>query len=215
MERKVVLKWLRIFSIIFFLLSVVELLDLILFSTLINLTLDSSQYSIISIIFESGLMTPHAILLWIFLLCVICGFIVLSYSLFNIAKKDKIENRTLAKFLLLIGLFLIIGGFINTSIITLLGNSIINTIIPDTLQTILNTQSLLGSIMWYYFSIVISCFFISGLIFGGIGLKWMLLIQEEEKSDTSTWILTYPNDNNLRNAFVFILKDERSKDYLK
>ena len=189
MERKVVLKWLRIFSIIFFLLSVVELLDLILFSTLINLTLDSSQYSIINIIFESGLMTPHAILLWIFLLCVICGFIVLSYSLFNVAKKNKIENRSLAKFLLLIGLFLIIGGFINTSIITLLGNSIINTttpVLPDTLQNVIHYQSLLGSVMWYYFSIVVSCFFISGLIFGGIGLKWMLLIQEEEKTDAKT-----------------------------
>lgn len=205
MERKIILKWLRIFSIIFFLLSVVELLDLILFSTLINLTLDSShtisvypywvhytQYSIINIIFESGLMTPHAILLWIFLLCVICSFIVLSYSLFNVAKKDKIENRSLAKFLLLIGLFLIIGGFINTSFITLLGNSTIDTIttiipdIPDTLQIVLNTQSLLGSIMWYYLTIVVSCFLISGLIFGGIGLKWMLLIQEEEKPDTST-----------------------------
>lgn len=192
MERKAVLKWLKIFSIIFFLLSVVELLDLILFSVLINLTLDSSQYSIISIIFESGLMTPHAILLWIFLLCVICGFIVLSYSLFNVAKKNKIEDRTLAKFLLLIGLFLIIGGFIKTSFITLLGNSTVYTLITiiplesDTLLLLLNTQSLLGSIMWYYLTIVVSCFLISGLIFGGIGLKWMLLIQEEEKTETNT-----------------------------
>ena len=203
MERKVVLKWLKIFSIIFFILSVVELLDLILFITLINLTLDSypysilyyTPYSIISIIFESGFMTPHAMLLWIFLLCVICGFLVLSYSLFNVAKKNKIENRTLAKFLLLIGLFLIIGGFINTSIISLLGNSIINTSspilpvlldLPDTLQNVIHYQSLLGSVLWYYFSIVVSCFFISGLIFGGIGLKWMLLIQEEEETDANT-----------------------------
>ncbi|NVM46206.1 MAG: hypothetical protein HWN79_14915 [Candidatus Lokiarchaeota archaeon] len=184
MERKAVLKWLKIFSIIFILLSVVELLDIIFFSSLINLTLDSLQYSIINIIFESGLMTPHAILLWIFLLCVICGFIVFSYSLFNVAKKDKIENRTLAKFLLLIGLFLIIGGFIKTSFIALLGNSTINTIIPDTLLNAINSQSLLGSIMWYYFILVVSCFLISGLIFGGIGLKWMLLIQEEETSNS-------------------------------
>jgi len=185
LERKAVLKWLKIFSIIFILLSVVELLDLIFFSTLINLTLDSSQYSIIHIIFESGFMDIHAILLWIFLLCVICGFIVLSYSIFNAAKKNKIENFTLAKFLLLIGLFLIIGGFIKTSFIALLGNSTINTIIPDTLQNVILTQSLLGTIMWYYFTVVVSCFLISGLIFGGIGLKWMLLIQEEEETSNS------------------------------
>ena len=184
MERKAVLKWLKLFSIIFMLLSVVELLDIILFSSLINLTLDSSQYNIISIFFESGFMAIHAMILWIFLLCVICGFIVFSYSIFNVAIKNKIENRTLAKFLLLIGLFLIIGGFIKTSFITLLGNSTINTIIPDTFQNVVNSQSLLGSIMWYYFTLVVSCFLISGLIFGGVGLKWMLLIQEEETSNS-------------------------------
>jgi len=37
--------------------------------------------------------------------------------------------------------------------------------------------------MWIYFTVVTSCFLISGLIFGGIGLKWMLLIQEEETSN--------------------------------
>ncbi len=192
MERKVVLKWLKIFSASFFILSIVELLDLILFSFLINLTLDSAQYNIFSIIFQSGFMTAHAMLLWIILLCVICSFIVLSLSIFKVAKKNTIDSYTLAKFLLLIGLFLIIGGFIKTNFVVLLGNSNLNTIIPvipvlleipDTLQNVINYQSLFGSIMWFYFTVVVSCFLISGLIFGGIGLKWMLLIQEEKTSN--------------------------------
>jgi len=187
MERKVVLKWLKIFSASFFILSIVELLDLILFSTLIDLTLDSAQYNIFSVIFQSGFMTAHAMLLWIILLCVICSFIVLSLSIFKVAKKDTIDNYTLAKFLLLIGLFLIIGGFIKTNFIVSLGNNNLNTIIPPTLPpTLQNTiyaQSLFGSIMWGYFTVVVSCFLTSGLIFGGIGLKWMLLIQEEETSN--------------------------------
>jgi hypothetical protein len=37
--------------------------------------------------------------------------------------------------------------------------------------------------MWYYLTVVVGCFLVSGLIYGGIGLKWMLLIQEEKKSN--------------------------------
>ncbi|MHA1235985.1 MAG: hypothetical protein ACTSQL_13005 [Promethearchaeota archaeon] len=72
-------------------------------------------------------MTSHAALLWIVLLCIFSGFIVLSYSIFTVAKKNTLDDYILAKFLLLIGLFLIIGGFITMSIIFLLGNSTINT----------------------------------------------------------------------------------------
>ena len=189
MERKAVLKWLKIFSAGFFILSIVELLNLISFSFLVNLTLDSTQYNIFSVIFQSGFMTAHAMLLWIILLCVICSFIVLSLTIFRVAKKNTIENHLLAKFLLLIGLFLIIGGFIKTNFIVLLGNGNLNTImpvlpvLPDTLQNVIYWQSLFGTLMWIYFIIVTSCFLISGLIFGGIGLKWTLLIQEEETSN--------------------------------
>jgi hypothetical protein len=187
LERNAVLKWLKIFSVIFFLLSVVELLDLILFSTIINLNLDGSPYSVVNLIFQSGFMAVHATLLWVFLLCIICAFIFLSYSLFIVAKKDSIENYTLAKFLLLIGLFLIIGGFIKTDFMTLLANSHINAGIPNiTLQNALYNPSitpLFGAIMWIYFTVVVSCFLCSGLIFGGVGLKWMLLIQEEKRAE--------------------------------
>ena len=191
MEREAVLKWLKIFSVIFLILSIVELLDLILFSSLITLNLDGSQYSIINLIFQSGFMTIHSMLLWIILLCVICLFIVLSLSIFRVAKKNKIENYILAKFLLLIGLFLIIGGFIKTNFIVLLGNSNINTSITpvnkfqNALYAPTITPTIFGAIMWIYFTVVISSFLVSGLIFGGIGLKWMLLIQEESSSNQS------------------------------
>lgn len=186
MERKVVLKWLKIFSASFFILSTVELLDLILFSFLINVNLDGVYYNVFNIIFQSGFMTIHASLLWIILLCVICSYIVLSLSIFKVAKKNTIENHTFAKFLLLIGLFLVIGGFIKTNFVILLGNSYINTgITYIAFQEALYSPSItpvIGAIMWVYLTIVISCFLVSGLIFGGVGLKWMLLIQEEKET---------------------------------
>jgi hypothetical protein len=36
--------------------------------------------------------------------------------------------------------------------------------------------------MWVYFIVVVCSFLVSGLIFGGVGLQWMLLIQDEGAS---------------------------------
>jgi len=186
MERKVVIKWLKIFSSSFLILSLVGLINLILFSTIINLTLDSQQFTILPIIFQLGFMSFHAGLLWIVLLCIFCGFIVLSFSIFKVAKNNTLDDTILAKFLLLIGLFLIIGGFITMNFIVLLGNSTINTGITNIMfQNALYSPSItpiFGAIMWWFFTVVIYSFLVSGLIFGGVGLKWMLLIQEEEST---------------------------------
>ncbi len=190
MERKVVIKWLKIFSISFLILSLVGLVNFILFSTLINISLDSQQFNILTIIFQSGFMTFHAGLLWIILFSIYCGFIVLSYSIFNVANKNTLDDNILAKFLLLIGLFLIIGGFITMNFIFSLGHSTINTgTTTITFQNALYTPSItpaIGAIMWLYHTFVVDCFLVSGLIFGGIGLKWMLLIQEEELTNNQS-----------------------------
>ena len=111
---------------------------------------------------------------------------MLSYSIFTVANKNTLDDKILAKFLLLIGLFLIIGGFITMNFIVLLGNSTINTgLTTIKFRNALYTPSItpvIGAIMWFYFPFVVSCFLISGLIFGGIGLKWLLLIEEKEES---------------------------------
>jgi hypothetical protein len=186
MERKAVNKWLKIFSISFLILSIVSLVDLILFSSIINVFIDSQNLTILTIIFQSGLMSFHAMLIWIILFVIFCGFIVFSYSIFKVANKNTIKDEILAKFLLLIGLFLIIGGFITMNFIVLLGKTYINSVpTPITFQNALYSPSItpiIGAIMWMYFSFFIYCFLISGMIFGGIGLKWMLLIQEKENS---------------------------------
>jgi len=185
MERKLVLKWLSIFSVSFFILSIVELLDLIIFSTVITMDLDG-QLTIFNVIFQSGFMSIHAPLLWIILLCVICAFIALALSIYRVAKKQIIENFNLAKFMLLIGLFLVIGGFIKMSFIVLLGNNTISTgLTTITFQEALYTPtitSVIGAIMWVYFIVVVCSFLISGITFGGVGLQWMLLIQDEKAS---------------------------------
>jgi len=186
MERKVILKWLSIFSVSLFVLLIVELLDLIIFSTVISMNLDTQQFTIFNVIFQSGYMSIHAPLLWIFLLCVICAFITLTFSIYRVAKKQIIENYNLAKFMLLIGLFFVIGGFIKMSFIVLLGNNIVSTgSTTITFQNALYSPTItpvIGAIMWVYFIVVVCTILISGLIFGAIGLQWMLLIQNEKAS---------------------------------
>jgi len=186
MERKIILKWLSIFSVSFFILSIVELLDLIIFSTVISMDLDGIQFTIFYVIFQSGFMSIHAPLLWIILLCVICAFVALALSIYRVTKKQIIEDYNLAKFLLLIGLFLVIGGFIKMSFIVLLGRNIINTgLTTIAFQSALYSPTItpvIGAIMWVYFIVVVCSFLVSGLIFGGIGLQWMLLIQNERDS---------------------------------
>jgi len=190
MERKVVLKWVKIFSIGFLILSLVGLVDLILFSTIINVILDSTQYTILTIIFQSGFMTFHAVLIWIVLLCTFCGFIALSCAIFKVASNNTLDEKILAKFLLLIGLFFIIGGFITMSFVVLLGKSTINTGITNiAFQHAIYSPSItsaIGALMWWYFTVFVACFLISGLIFGGFGLQWMLLIEEEESVKSQT-----------------------------
>ena len=185
MERKLVLKWLSIFSVSFFILSIVELLDFIIFSTVITMDLDG-QLTIFNVIFQSGFMSIHAPLLWIILLCVICAFIALALSIYKVAKKQIIENYNFAKFMLLIGLFLIIGGFIKMSFIVILGNNIISTgSTTITFQNAIYSPTItpvIGAIMWVYFIVVVCSFLILGMIFGAFGLQWMLLIQNEEVS---------------------------------
>ena len=144
------------------------------------------QLTIFYVIFQSGFMSIHAPLLWIFLLCVICAFIALALSIYKVAKKQIIEDYNLAKFMLLIGLFLVIGGFIKMSFIVLLGNNTISTgLTTITFQNAIYSPTItavIGAIMWVYFIVVVCSFLISGLIFGGFGLQWMLLIQNEKAS---------------------------------
>ncbi len=90
MERKIVLKWVSIFSVSFFILSIVELLDFIIFSTVITMDLDG-QLTIFNVIFQSGFMSFHAPLLWIILLCVICAFIALAFQYIELQRNKSLK----------------------------------------------------------------------------------------------------------------------------
>ena len=189
MERKKILTWMGFFGLSFIILSVLELVVFFLFYMGVPMDLSGNINPIINVILYSGLMTPHASLLMIISFIVILIFFCLGYFVFNAARKKKLKDFDLSRFWLVIGLFLILGGFIKMEFLVLLARSTIMGSIPDVeifhdaLFNITITP-LIGPILWYFFSVFVCYFLISGLIFGGVGLKWYLDIQENQPKNS-------------------------------
>jgi hypothetical protein len=184
LEIKVVYKWLGIFGVAFFLISMVELILNLIFSMTIPMNLNGDNLPVGGVIFASGFMPVHAILIEIILLCTILIFMALGAILFFISRKKEFQELNLAKYILIIGLFLMIGGFFNVTFLTFLGKTEINTgSITIQFQTAIYTPSitpLFGAIIWMYFIGVVCTFLISGVIFGAVGLKWILNLQKKK-----------------------------------
>ena len=183
MEKDTILKFLTYFNITFTIVILIEFIVIILFSTLIELNLGPYTINIITMIFASGFTSLDVILEWILLLTAICGFLVLNIALLIISIKKKKEGILLAKFLLMIGMFFLISGFIKLFSIYILANSVIQYNSSSIVfQTALYTDSItpfLGAVMWIYISAVTMSILVSGLFFGGIGLKTMLKMEEK------------------------------------
>jgi len=183
MKKDNIFKYLTYFSISFIIVIIIELIAIILFSTIIELNLGPYTVNLITLIFVSGFTSLDVILEWILLLTAICGFLALNIALLIISIKKKKENILLAKFLLMIGMFFLISGFIKIFSIYLLANSVIqynsSSIVFQTALYTNSITSFLGAVMWIYISAVTMSILVSGLVLGGIGLKTMLKMEEK------------------------------------
>ena len=167
----------------FFGISLVELVFSIIFNTAIVMNLNGDNYTVGEVILASGFMDIHALLIDIIIISTIIIFLTLGLILYLVSKKKALGEFTLAKFLLLIGLFLIIGAFFKMTFLVFLGKSEINTgTLPLFFHDAMFSQSitpLLGLVIWMSFIGIVCCFLIFGLIFGAVGLKWSLSLQEK------------------------------------
>ncbi|MGB5909677.1 MAG: hypothetical protein WBH31_00650 [Promethearchaeia archaeon] len=183
MKKDTIFKYLTYFSIGFIIVILIELIAIILFSTIIELNLGPYTVNLITLMFVSEFTSFDVILEWILLLTTICGFLALNIALCIISIKKKKGDILLAKFLLMIGMFFLISGFIKMFSIYLLAHSVIQYNSSSIIfQTALYTDSitpLLGAVMWIYFSAVTMSILISGLVFGGIGLNFMISMEEK------------------------------------
>jgi hypothetical protein len=187
MKRDNIFKCLKYFSISFIIVVAIEFIDFALFSSIIELNLGIYNLNIITLIFTSGFTPIEVVLEWLILLITICGFLVFGIVLLIISFKRNLDEKVLVKFILLIGLFFLIVGLIKIFSIYLLANCVIKYDSTSiSFQSAIYTgtiTSFMGAIMWIYFSAVSMVILTSGLIFGGVGLKSLLNL--ENKSNIS------------------------------
>jgi len=182
MNQKVVLKYLKLFGLGFIIVSLIEFIDIILLSTVIKTSINGDNLTLIQLLFETGLFTIDSAFLWIFLMIIPFIFIALGFILIKIVKKENLDRSILSKDILIIGLFLLVGSFIKMVYVVFLANTKLNLGSPVKFQHLLYNPLItpfIGAVMWIYLYSVTGAYLISGLIFGGVGLKWILIIEKE------------------------------------
>ena len=172
MKRSAIFKWFFIFSVAFIILLVIEIVVYFIFTFAIEITVDTEQYLTFDLIFTSGLMPINAAVLWIMIFIAICAFLVVSLITCWVALKKKLVDKVLAKSLLVLGVVLIIGAFIKMMYIVLLAQTEINAPVSIDFLGALWSSNVIAVILWLYFTAIVCCFLITGLIYGATGIKW-------------------------------------------
>jgi hypothetical protein len=183
MNREGVLKWLKIFSIGFIILFILEILDLFLFGNM-QITLENENIFLTRLLFSSEFTNLSISILYILLVIISFLFLTLSIIILRLSFKTKMETIRLSKMVFMVGLFFLVADFMKLFFIYMLDNTIIS-IPPSTsynfIEIIFNFSitPLFVAIMWLYLIVVVATMIISGLIFGGVGLQWFLKLQDD------------------------------------
>lgn len=183
MKRHLVLRYLKLWNLGFCLVSGFEIIAFIILSFFIPVNINSQEYTILSLLFTSGLATIHLPLLWILLFTSIVILIIFAVIILILVNNEKIQNIIYARILLSSGFFLLVTNFIKVETIYILSKSILDPsgtslIFELILYNPANTP-FLGAALWIYFMASACVYFISGLVFAAIGLKWIQLLEKE------------------------------------
>ena len=186
MKYEKVLRFLEIIGSIFIIVSLTEIAYLIL----LNFTpfiLDGNSVLLSEFIYSATIFPLSGTLLWLFVNISAVCFIIFGVFIFKLSSNKNIESIPLAKYIVVIGMVIVLGSFVKMDFLVLLGKTNITTTFTNiSFQNALfdpSTTAIIPAIFWVYF-ISINCFLlISGLILTAIGIKWTLLQEKaEEKS---------------------------------
>ena len=183
MKREVVLKWLKIFSIAFIFLYIIEFIDLLFFGNM-QINLEGEQVLLTNLIFSSEFINLTSSISYIFLVSLSLTFLIFSMFLLRISIQGKIENLRLSKIIFMAGLICLTADFIKLFYIYIIDTSIIS-IPPSTSYTFIeivfnySITPLFVEFMWFYIIIVAAIMIFSGLILSGVGLQWFLKLENE------------------------------------
>jgi hypothetical protein len=184
MKYEKVVIFLEIVGSIFIVISILEIVYVVLlhFTPFI---LDGNLLSLFEFIYSSTIFPLSGTLLWLFMIISMFGYLILGIFLFKLSSTKKIESGPLAKYIVVIGMVILLGGFVKMNYFVLLGKSTISTTYTTiSFQNALYNTSITGimpAIFWIYFMSVNCAIMITGLVVTAVGIKWTLL-QEAEKS---------------------------------
>lgn len=184
MDHKKVIKFLTIIGYIFIIISYIE----IIFFIALNFTnfnyLDINPIHLSDFIYGSSYISLTGTILWIFLIISMICFLVLGFYIFRTAKFSKIESKSLAKLMVVIGMVVLIGAFVKMNFLVLLGKTDISTISGSiSFQSALydfDITPIIPGVFWIYFISVNCALMIGGLALTAVGIKYSLLIENPE-----------------------------------
>ncbi|MFX1572262.1 MAG: hypothetical protein ACFFB0_05900 [Promethearchaeota archaeon] len=185
MDYEKVNKFLKIFGLVSIFLSILE----IIFIVTLHFTkfiIDNNPIFLAEFIYSAKIIPLSGTLLWIFVNISIITYLIFEFIIFKIGQEKKIETIPLAKLMVVLGMIILLGGFVKMDYLVLLGKTKITTLTePIRFQTALydfDITPFMPAVFWIYF-ISFNCYIlISGLVVTGLGVKWILLLEEEKSS---------------------------------
>ncbi len=180
MDEKGIRKGLRIFSALFIVSSLIELVNIvILWNSIINFGGNKILFQ--DLILTSSILPMFGKFLFFFIVISAGFFLIIGILQWKMSSNIDIEDTLKAKQVLFLGVLILMFSFIKIGYITFLGRTKLSTKNPKTFQYYLIINSPLHvKFIWYYF-ISVACFYLaSGLVVAGAGLKWTIIIREKE-----------------------------------
>lgn len=183
MKHNKILRFLQIVGLIFIIVSLVEIVFFIVLH-FTPFTLNGDSLLLSEFIYSADIIPLSGTILWIFLITAMVCYLLLGVFMYKIIISKTIEDWSLAKYMVVMGMVILLGGFIKMNFLVLLGKTEITTI-SDSIrfQTALYNTTItpiMPAIFWIIY-ISINCYIlIIGLCVTGIGIKWSLLQEEED-----------------------------------
>jgi hypothetical protein len=146
-------------------------------------TIDGNSYLLAEFVYSSSIFPLSGTVLWLFLIISMAAYAIMGFFIYKIGSKTDIESIPLAKFLVVMGMVVLLAGFVKMNYLVNLGKTrITSTVTIVSFQTALydmNITPIMPAIFWVFFMSANIALLISGLVITAIGIKYTLLQEQE------------------------------------
>ncbi len=183
MEHRKIQKFIEIIGSIIIILTLIEISYIILLNfTEFNFSGDSMF--LYEFVYSASILPLSGTILWILVNFSIVSFLIIGIFLVKIANNNNIESRPLAKYMVVIGMVILMAALVKMNFLVLFGKVNLTTISCSiAFQTALYDlyiTPIIAAVFWVFF-ISFNCYFlISGLFITGFGIKWSILQEPAE-----------------------------------